>query len=191
MARPKRFELLTPRFVVWCSIQLSYGRVFREGHHGPDRPDGSESGSETSRKSALATRSGPDWQGPERGFWQSIWPGGSAEMAAKRCKTSKLRPRPLVADALQFHRAVRNRKPEGGTDGAFDQMDVAAMGADQFGGDRQSQAAATGPARGLERLEQMLARLGRHARAGVGHLDDRHRAFAPAGNTNLQSRRIA
>ena len=30
MARPKRFELLTPRFVVWCSIQLSYGRVFCE-----------------------------------------------------------------------------------------------------------------------------------------------------------------
>ena len=29
VARPKRFELLTPRFVVWCSIQLSYGRVFR------------------------------------------------------------------------------------------------------------------------------------------------------------------
>ena len=31
MARPKRFELLTPRFVVWCSIQLSYGRVFSRG----------------------------------------------------------------------------------------------------------------------------------------------------------------
>ena len=27
LARPKRFELLTPRFVVWCSIQLSYGRA--------------------------------------------------------------------------------------------------------------------------------------------------------------------
>ncbi len=27
MARPKRFELLTYRFVAWCSIQLSYGRV--------------------------------------------------------------------------------------------------------------------------------------------------------------------
>lgn len=27
MAHPKRFELLTPRFVVWCSIQLSYGCV--------------------------------------------------------------------------------------------------------------------------------------------------------------------
>ena len=37
LARPKRFELLTPRFVVWCSIQLSYGRVFRwaSGADGP------------------------------------------------------------------------------------------------------------------------------------------------------------
>ena len=31
MVHPKRFELLTPRFVVWCSIQLSYGRACREG----------------------------------------------------------------------------------------------------------------------------------------------------------------
>ena len=27
MARSGRFELPTPRFVVWCSIQLSYERV--------------------------------------------------------------------------------------------------------------------------------------------------------------------
>ena len=27
MARPEGFEPPTPRFVVWCSIQLSYGRV--------------------------------------------------------------------------------------------------------------------------------------------------------------------
>jgi hypothetical protein len=26
MARPERFELPTPKFVAWCSIQLSYGR---------------------------------------------------------------------------------------------------------------------------------------------------------------------
>ena len=30
MARPKGFEPLTPRFVVWCSIQLSYGRAVPE-----------------------------------------------------------------------------------------------------------------------------------------------------------------
>src|SRR5262245_3643108 len=36
LARPKRFELLTPRFVVWCSIQLSYGRfVAAAGHVRP------------------------------------------------------------------------------------------------------------------------------------------------------------
>jgi hypothetical protein len=31
MARPKGFEPLTPRFVVWCSIQLSYGRIANYG----------------------------------------------------------------------------------------------------------------------------------------------------------------
>ena len=32
LARPKGFEPLTPRFVVWCSIQLSYGRGSVEGN---------------------------------------------------------------------------------------------------------------------------------------------------------------
>src|SRR3984957_15290350 len=35
MARPERFELPTPRFVVWCSIQLSYGRIGRQVRKGP------------------------------------------------------------------------------------------------------------------------------------------------------------
>ena len=29
VARPERFELPTPRFEAWCSIQLSYGRRTR------------------------------------------------------------------------------------------------------------------------------------------------------------------
>jgi hypothetical protein len=38
MARPKRFELLTPRFVVWCSIQLSYGRILVLQYRGVSPP---------------------------------------------------------------------------------------------------------------------------------------------------------
>ena len=92
------------------------------------------------RKSALATRSGPDWQGPERGIcpircWRWSESAGNGRKTPRYLR--RLRPRPLVADALQFHRAVGDRDPEGGADGAFDQMDVAAMGADQFGGDRK------------------------------------------------------
>src|SRR6266852_2739388 len=34
LARPERFELPTPRSVVWCSIQLSYGRMRRENRGG-------------------------------------------------------------------------------------------------------------------------------------------------------------
>ena len=40
LARPKRFELLTPRFVVWCSIQLSYGRFARRPGNKPARGSG-------------------------------------------------------------------------------------------------------------------------------------------------------
>ena len=43
------FELLTPRFVVWCSIQLSYGRVFRQAF-GPGAPDASDQSSEAAKE---------------------------------------------------------------------------------------------------------------------------------------------
>jgi hypothetical protein len=71
MARPKRFELLTPRFVVWCSIQLSYGRVFRWHFRaqGPPMPHAIGTHFERSRKRAIATGSGPAWQGPEMRAW--------------------------------------------------------------------------------------------------------------------------
>ena len=49
MARPKRFELLTPRFVVWCSIQLSYGRT--------------AGGGKIRGNSGIAIERRPAWQG--------------------------------------------------------------------------------------------------------------------------------
>src|SRR5437868_5183669 len=100
-------------------------------------------------------------------------------------------PRPLAADRQQFHRAIRDRDPERGADGALDQMDMAAMGADQLGGDRKAQSAAAGAAGGLERLEQMLARLGRNAGAGVGDLDDRNRPLAASGDADLLGPAVA
>ena len=33
MVRPERFELPTPKFVAWCSIQLSYGRIAEAAHY--------------------------------------------------------------------------------------------------------------------------------------------------------------
>jgi hypothetical protein len=45
MARPKGFEPLTPRFVVWCSIQLSYGRPCGPiANNGTDQACGSFTG---------------------------------------------------------------------------------------------------------------------------------------------------
>jgi hypothetical protein len=44
LARPERFELPTPRFVVWCSIQLSYGRA------GQLRPRGGARAAEAIRR---------------------------------------------------------------------------------------------------------------------------------------------
>src|ERR1700689_2454360 len=38
LARPERFELPTPRSVVWCSIQLSYGRKARREASGIGAP---------------------------------------------------------------------------------------------------------------------------------------------------------
>src|SRR3984957_10401669 len=156
MARPKRFELLTPRFVVWCSIQLSYGRVSL-GPFGLNSPAASNKVLERPPRSALATGFRPAWQGRKVGICLSESPARSSrpsgfDASHRPAMTSLLRPCALVAHAQQLHRAVRYRDPEGGADGAFDQMDFAAMGADQFGGDRQPQPAAAGPPGSLERL---------------------------------------
>src|SRR3954454_25357016 len=100
-------------------------------------------------------------------------------------------PRPFAAHVMEFHRTIRYGDPEGGANGAFHKVDVAAVGADQFGGNRQPEPAAVGPARALESLEQVVAGLLRNACTGVGNLQDGNRALAPPGNTDLLGRGIA
>src|SRR5262249_21475095 len=56
LARPKRFELLTPRFVVWCSIQLSYGRVLRIARENVPKT------SKAAGNAPLAIGFSPHWQ---------------------------------------------------------------------------------------------------------------------------------
>jgi len=101
-------------------------------------------------KERLATRSGPDWPGPARAARQA----GQAQITpprGRRQKTWRLRgfanlsPRALVAYAQELDRPVRYGDPEGCPDGSFDQVNLPAMGADQFGGDRKPKAAAAGP----------------------------------------------
>jgi hypothetical protein len=75
MARPERFERPTPRFVVWCSIQLSYGRVFRR-HFGTKafcaacNRNTFSAGRESAPLLAAPTRLGKHLQGhaPHRAF---------------------------------------------------------------------------------------------------------------------------
>ena len=67
LARPKRFELLTPRFVVWCSIQLSYGRPNRAGggQRAPRRLAAfPPAGKSKSPVPALCSRSSPNFPFP-------------------------------------------------------------------------------------------------------------------------------
>ena len=64
----------------------------------------------------------------------------------------------LAAPDRELDRAVGDGEAEGRADGAFDQADVAAMGAHQLGRDGKAEAGAAGAGRALESLEQMRAR---------------------------------
>ena len=75
VARPKRFELLTPRFVVWCSIQLSYGRIVHVCTGRPARRSAER------RCEALHRDCGPAWQ-----LFGARAPGGSVMRAAQRAQ---------------------------------------------------------------------------------------------------------
>src|SRR5579872_2102323 len=99
MARPKGFEPLTPRFVVWCSIQLSYGRAV------PGKRQGRDIGGRAGR------RNPPSWHSNKRQgllvrcakvpvFFRSI-----LESAAARWFTSREgEVRSAGEDQLALHR---------------------------------------------------------------------------------------
>src|SRR5258707_11527960 len=95
------------------------------------------------------------------------------------------RPRALIAVRVEIDRAVRDREAEGRPDGAFDEANLAAVRARQFGHDGKAEPDAAGAGRALERFEQMRARFLRKPGAGVGDLDHHHRALAPARDANL------
>src|SRR6516225_11925035 len=99
--------------------------------------------------------------------------------------TSPSRPRALAAPGVEIDRAIRDRQAEGRADGAFDQADLAAVGAHQLGHDGEPEPDAAGAGRALERFEQMRAGLLREPWPGVGDLDQHHCALAPAGDADL------
>src|SRR6266702_2642865 len=148
MARPKRFELLTPRFVVWCSIQLSYGRVFAR-HIGPSEPGCIREGFGSFAKERFSYPLRPELASAgtrvRPPVLSKVLSRGVGQNSGQMLPNGAFsRQRPLVTDGKQFHRPVGDRNPEGGADGALDQMDVAAMGAHQLGRDRKPEPAAAG-----------------------------------------------
>ena len=83
LARPERFELPTPKFVVWCSIQLSYGRVGRRTEKADD--------------GRIAIGSAPPWQGTQR-----PWPdNGLSDPAARAGQGASRRRRIAVGTGDQ------------------------------------------------------------------------------------------
>ena len=93
MAHPKRFELLTPRFVVWCSIQLSYGCVLRAGTYWGGSPK-----ARTTRASPGHCRRTP--QNPCKSQWKR------ADFRPKRHPGPLSPPALLVKTGRQTARAI-------------------------------------------------------------------------------------
>src|SRR3954449_5675558 len=109
---------------------------------------------------------------------------------ASRAELADLSPGPHAAMGVELDRAVRDGEPEGCANGALHELDLAAVGADELGGDGEAEPGSAAARGRLEGLEQVFARPGRKPRAGVRHLDHRHRALAAAGDADLVTRRI-
>jgi hypothetical protein len=129
MARPERFELPTPRFVVWCSIQLSYGRVLRGAQGDAPATDIGRERAPSYRLRSLLARLGTIAHPPRS--------AGNAIAAANRISRTR-------APRGELDRAVRDGEPEGRPDGAFHQADLAAVGAYQLGCDGKAETGAAG-----------------------------------------------
>src|SRR5262249_39245639 len=151
----------------------------RFGVHAPLSPAGLTRGAILLRKTSKKHFSQRDGLRGKAGKWgctSSRKGGGHARRS---------RPRALAAAGVEIDRAVRDREAEGRADGAFDQADLAAVGAHQLGHDGKPEPDAAGAGRALEGFEQMRARLLREPGAAVGDLDHHHRALAPAREADL------
>src|SRR3974390_3537741 len=92
---------------------------------------------------------------------------------------------------LEVDRAAGNGDVESCPYRPRHQADIAAVRVHQLGGDGKPEASTARAGRALECLEQMGARLFRHALAGIRHLDHHYATFAPASDEDLIAGRIA
>ena len=183
MARPKGFEPLTPRFVVWCSIQLSYGRIChaRDGQSAirnrPGQIRKEKANSETDTQDARPTQRRiaivplPQWQGFLPGMaYQALTRSSRQESRSTawsgivRWKVAPMVPStrrisPPCARTSSAAMARPSPVPPGRAD----------------------------PEKAWNRCSRGARR---KSRPGIGHLDHDHAALAPAGHADLIPQRI-
>src|SRR5947209_5658354 len=80
-------------------------------------------------------------------------PQGASHGWSSTARVRPSRPRALAAVRVEIDRAVRNREAEGRADGAFDEANLTAVGAHQFGDDGEPEPNTAGAGRALERFE--------------------------------------
>src|SRR5262252_8003722 len=123
LARPEGFEPPTPRFVVWCSIQLSYGRPVPRRRMRRQIPTARHSYRLSANLARLRFR-------PIRRIHIGISPRLLSRMGA------------FVAAFVERDWAIGDFQAERCPDGSVDQRDLAAVGAHEFVRDHEAKAGA-------------------------------------------------
>ena len=109
MARPERFELPTPRFVVWCSIQLSYGR-FVPLPQGLTDGDSYRFGPPLASRATLPKRGQCAASGSRVARARApIMPGASAAALISKARPPRWAARPETVLAMRIGRPVSRR----------------------------------------------------------------------------------